>query len=129
MNAAEQALRNRLETTDFQCSFLVEAGAGAGKSHTICQRILHQLQGGRAPETIAAITFTEKAALELQEKLAAVPGEFSASEFVRSVAGVDNVCERAAVRAGGRLLRPKRAGNGVTMALAMDAVAFVAEQK
>ena len=69
MNGAEQALRNRLETTDFQCSFLVEAGAGAGKSHTICQRILHQLQGGRAPETIAAITFTEKAALELQEKL------------------------------------------------------------
>lgn len=63
------------------------------------------------------------------EELAAVPGEFSASEFVRSVAGVDNVCERAAVRAGGRLLRPKRAGNGVTMALAMDAVAFVAEQK
>lgn len=69
MNAAEQALRTRLETTDFQRSFLVEAGAGAGKSQTICRRILHQLLGGRDPGTIAAITFTEKAALELQEKL------------------------------------------------------------
>lgn len=69
MNAAEQALRERLETRDFQRSFLVEAGAGAGKSHTVCRRILHQLLDGREPETIAAITFTEKAALELQEKL------------------------------------------------------------
>ena len=69
MNADEQALRTRLEERDFQRSFLVEAGAGAGKSHTICQRILHQLLAGQDPGTIAAITFTEKAALELQEKL------------------------------------------------------------
>lgn len=69
MNADEQALRKRLEERDFQRSFLVEAGAGAGKSHTICQRILHQLLAGQDPGTIAAITFTEKATLELQEKL------------------------------------------------------------
>ena len=69
MNPQEQALRTQLETGAFQTNFLVEAGAGAGKSHTICQRILHQLMAGREPETIAAITFTEKAALELQTKL------------------------------------------------------------
>ena len=69
MNPNEQALRTRLETTDFQRSFLVEAGAGAGKSYIIARRILHQLLDGRYPRTIAAITFTEKAALELQEKL------------------------------------------------------------
>ena len=69
MNSREQALRTRLETEAFQTNFLVEAGAGAGKSHTVCQRILHQLLAGREPETIAAITFTEKAALELQTKL------------------------------------------------------------
>ena len=33
------------------------------------------------------------------EELGEVPGEFSGSEFVMSVTGVDNVCERAAVRA------------------------------
>lgn len=69
MDEAERAIRERLETTDFQRSFLVEAGAGAGKSHTVCRRILHQLLDGQDPGTIAAITFTEKATLELQEKL------------------------------------------------------------
>ena len=43
MNPQEQVLRQTLETGAFTTNFLVEAGAGAGKSHTICQRILHQL--------------------------------------------------------------------------------------
>lgn len=52
-------------------------------------------------------------------QLAAVPGSFTSSGFVRSVTGVENVCERAAVLAsGGTLLLPKQAGGGVTMALA-----------
>lgn len=104
MNTAEQALRERLETRDFQCSFLVEAGAGAGKSHTICRRILHQLLSGRAPGTIAAITFTEKAALELQEKLdrqaldydAAHPGENLASRTAKvHISTIHSFCQTA----------------------------------
>lgn len=51
-------------------------------------------------------------------ELAAVPGEFASSDFVRRTVGVDNVCERAAVAAGGRLVSPKRAGGGVTVAVA-----------
>ena len=54
------------------------------------------------------------------EELAAVPGEFTASERVLRVTGVDNVCERAAVLAGGRLLSRKFAHNGVTVALAIS---------
>lgn len=70
MNPQEQVLRQTLETGAFTTNFLVEAGAGAGKSHTICQRILHQLAGGHVPpESVVAITFTEKATLELKEKL------------------------------------------------------------
>lgn len=104
MNAAEQALRARLETSDFQCSFLVEAGAGAGKSHTVCQRILHQLLGGQPPETIAAITFTEKATLELQEKLdrlaldydAVNPGEDLASRTAKiHISTIHSFCQTA----------------------------------
>ena len=54
-------------------------------------------------------------------ELAAAPGEFSASGFVRSVTGVDNVCERSAVLAsGGGLYWKKCAGNGVAMALAQS---------
>ena len=53
-------------------------------------------------------------------ELAAVPGDYSGSEFVKKITGVDNVCERAAVLAsGGRLINKKEAGNGVTMALAI----------
>ena len=55
-------------------------------------------------------------------ELAAVPGVFTASAFVREQTGVDNVCERAAMAAGGdRLLVRKTARDGMTLALgAMD---------
>ncbi len=69
------------------------------------------------------------------EELRAVPGTFSASEFVTGVTGVDNVCERSAVKfasehgvSSGELLRKqvndgelllrKQAHEGVTVALA-----------
>lgn len=52
------------------------------------------------------------------EALRRVPGEFRPSELVRQVTGVDNVCERAAVLAGGTLVVPKQAANGVTVAVA-----------
>lgn len=52
------------------------------------------------------------------EELKAVEGEFGASEFVRSITGVDNVCERSAVFAGGRLLVRKTVHQGVTVAVA-----------
>lgn len=54
------------------------------------------------------------------EQLRQAEGTFTPSAFVASVTGVDNVCERAAVLAsGGKLLLPKHAGSGVTLALAL----------
>ena len=55
-------------------------------------------------------------------ELAAEPGDFPASELVSRVTGVDNVCQRAAQRAGGRVFLPKTAGGGVTVAAAMGDV-------
>lgn len=52
------------------------------------------------------------------ERLNAVPGTFKKSEFVRNTVGVDNVCERAAAASGGRIIVPKTAENGVTVAVA-----------
>lgn len=55
------------------------------------------------------------------EELKNVQGSFISSEFVRSVAGVDNVCERSAVCASeGELLACKTSGSGVTLALASE---------
>lgn len=52
------------------------------------------------------------------EELQSAEGIFTPSDFVASITGVDNVCERAAVLAGGALILPKWAKNGVTVAVA-----------
>lgn len=52
------------------------------------------------------------------DALAAVPGSFTGSGFVKETVGVDNVCERAAAATGGRLIVPKTALDGVTVAVA-----------
>lgn len=53
------------------------------------------------------------------EDLAGIPGEFSSSDFVSGVTGVDNVCERAAVAASdGYLVLSKQSAKGVTAAIA-----------
>lgn len=53
------------------------------------------------------------------QTLQAVPGEFTASSFVASITGVDNVCERAAMLGAERLLVSKTAMDGVTVAVAL----------
>ena len=65
-------------------------------------------------EGIPFITYTAE---ELQE----VDGNFTKSLFVKDQVGVDNVCERAAVKAcgeDGKLILPKVAENGMTIAIA-----------
>ena len=48
-------------------------------------------------------------------------GEFGTSEFVKTITGVNNVCERSAVLGAeqGRLIKNKTGRNGVTTALAL----------
>lgn len=54
------------------------------------------------------------------EKLTALAGDFSHSEFVKQVAGVDCVCERSAMMGADRLIVKKTAINGVTVAIAAE---------
>ena len=63
------------------------------------------------------IPFVTCSAEELQQ----VEGNFHASEFVKSQVGVDNVCERAALRfsgPGGTFITGKQAEDGITVAIA-----------
>jgi DNA helicase-2/ATP-dependent DNA helicase PcrA len=54
---------------------LIIAGAGAGKTKTITHRILHLIKEGVTPESILAITFTNKAAKEMRDRVEKVISE------------------------------------------------------
>ena len=58
------------------------------------------------------------------EQLAAVPGSFAHSDFVERTVGVGNVCERAACAGGSVLVVKRQSKDGVTVAIAIDEVAF-----
>ena len=65
---ADEPARRRI-ATDLDTTFLVEAGAGSGKTRSLVTRMVSLITSGRTTvDRIAAVTFTRKAAAELRER-------------------------------------------------------------
>ena len=67
---SEDEKRKSIEN-EIHKNIFVEAGAGAGKTTLIVKRIVNQIRQGIKPEKLVVITFTNKAAGELFERIEA----------------------------------------------------------
>ena len=55
-------------------NIIVSAGAGSGKTRVLTERVKYLLESGVTPDSIVCITFTNKAADEMKQRLSDVPG-------------------------------------------------------
>lgn len=80
------------------CDLTVAAGAGSGKTWVLTQKYMELLKSGLSPEDIVVITFTDKAAAEMKQRISgAVNNQLMA---VESEGGIDQIIQWRKYRKG-----------------------------
>lgn len=77
---------------------IVVAGAGTGKTHTICERVAYLIECGESPQGIMMLTFTNDAAEEMRSRIASRVGAITAAKIT---AGTFHSVAATALRAYG----------------------------
>lgn len=71
---------------------LILAGAGTGKTRTVISRVAHMIDDGISPSHILAVTFTNKAANEMRERISSIVKKEEAKEV--TVCTFHSLCVR-----------------------------------
>ena len=87
LNAAQAEAVNALDGP-----VLILAGAGTGKTRTVTCRISHMVERGILPENILAVTFTNKAASEMRERVGDMVSKAAGKEI--TVCTFHSLCVR-----------------------------------
>lgn len=87
LNAAQAEAVNALDGP-----VLILAGAGTGKTRTVTCRIAHMVERGIPPENILAVTFTNKAANEMRERVGDMVSKSASKEI--TVCTFHSLCVR-----------------------------------